>query len=185
MDGNLDEARALFSQAVELYSKYFGPKYIRTLDATFNLGGINYLQKKPDKAMEYFEKAKQGYQEIYDHKSGFKTVYYIGKVFELQGIVPRAKLSYRQALQAFEGLDYKDEDVAQSILDTTSALRAVYQQPEKDVLRGQKRRVTPEETPEKRIRVTERHDEQIEVPTTSSESFLPTIREEVDNQVST
>ncbi len=83
MDRALDEARALFSQALKLYSRYFRPKYLRTLDATFNLGGINYLQKKPDQAMQYFEKAKQSYQDIHNHKSVFKTIYYIGKVFKL------------------------------------------------------------------------------------------------------
>ena len=76
----------------------------------------------------------------------------LGRSFELQGIVPRAKLSYRQALQGFEGLDSKDEGVAQGLLDTTSALKAVYQQPRKDILRGQKRRLTPKETPEKRMK---------------------------------
>jgi tetratricopeptide (TPR) repeat protein len=102
--GNLAEAEAMYTRALQGQEEALGPKHTSTLLTVHNLGLLYANQGKLAEAEAMYTRALQGHEEALGpkHTSTLNTVGNLGNLYANQGKLAEAEAMYTRALQGHE-----------------------------------------------------------------------------------
>jgi tetratricopeptide (TPR) repeat protein len=102
--GKLQEAEAMYQQALTGYEKALGPDHTSTLDSVHNLGILYKDQGKLQKAEAMYQRALTGKEKALgpDHTSTLDSVHCLGILYRNQGKLQEAEVMYQRALTGTE-----------------------------------------------------------------------------------
>ena len=103
IQGKLDKAEEMYTQALEGYTKALGEDHTSTLGTIGNLGNLYSKQGKLDKAEQMYTQALEGYTKALgeDHTSTLSTIGNLGNLYSEQGKLDKAEQMYTQALEGY------------------------------------------------------------------------------------
>jgi tetratricopeptide (TPR) repeat protein len=118
--GKLQEAEAMYQQALAGYQKVLGPDHTSTLAAINNLGTLYSRQGKLQEAEAMHQQALAGYQKALgpDHTSTLTAIDNLGTLYLDQGKLQEAEAMYQQSLAGYKKVLGPDHHITRQIFDT-------------------------------------------------------------------
>ena len=113
LEGNLEDAKAMYERALEGQDTTLGRNHTSTLATVMNLGTVYYRQGNLEDAKAMYKRALEGQEKTLgrNHTSTLRTVMNLGNVHRRQGILEEARAMYKRALEGQEtalGSDHPD-----------------------------------------------------------------------------